>query len=59
MRVEKALPTSWWSRLGDGFGVSSTKTNLSGKDIIVNVHVQSPTCLWHVRVVAGWAVDFL
>ena len=43
MRVEKALPTSWWSRLGDGFGVSSTKTNLSGKDIIVNVHVQSPT----------------
>ena len=43
MRVEKALPTSWWSRLGDGFGVSSTNTNLSEKDIIVDVHVQSQT----------------
>ena len=31
MRVEKDRPTSWKSRLGEGFGVKRMKTNLMGR----------------------------
>lgn len=43
INVEKDLPTSWKSMFGDGFGVRTIKTNLTGKGTSIELGIMIPS----------------